>query len=425
MKLYKHQQYAMEKTKNFSRCAYYLDMGLGKTFVGSEKMMELNNHVNLIVCQKSKITDWMNHLESNYAWKTGGQIYDLTNKYDYKEFFERLDEALPVIGVINYDVVWRRSDIAKLKDFTLMLDESSMIANERSKRTKFILKLKAKNVILLSGTPVGGKYEQLWSQSKLLGWNITKKDFWDRYVNYFEYNRSGFPIKIINGYKNVDELKDELRGHGAVFMKSTDSGIELPEQTFINVEINKPREYQILCKDKIVPLNDGVELVADSALNEQLCKRLICGVYNKDKISAFCDLINSTYDRLIVFYNFKREFDILSEICASEDRPVSVVNGTTKDLINYEKYDNSVTFIQYQSGAMGLNLQKGNKIIYYTPTRSSALFEQSKKRIHRIGQSQPCFYYQLIAKDTIEEDIYEALSKRKDYTDYLYEVKNG
>ena len=62
----------------------------------------------------------------------------------------------------------------------------------------------------------------------------------------------------------------------------------------------------------------------------------------------------------------------------------------------YECVENSVTFIQYQAGAMGGNFQKANKIIYYTlplGKGSCDLWEQSKKRIHRIGQDKSCFYY--------------------------------
>ena len=62
MELYPHQQTALEETRQYSRVAYYLDMGLGKTFVGSEKMRELNSPVNLIVCQKSKVEDWEKHM---------------------------------------------------------------------------------------------------------------------------------------------------------------------------------------------------------------------------------------------------------------------------------------------------------------------------------------------------------------------------
>ena len=70
---------------------------------------------------------------------------------------------------------------------------------------------------------------------------------------------------------------------------------------------------------------------------------------------------------------------------------------------------------------MGLNLQKANKIVYFTPPLSSGLFEQAKKRIHRIGQEKTCFYYYLTCKGSIEEKIYAALAMRKDYTERLFE----
>jgi len=50
MELYKHQNLALDLTTDFNRVAYYLDMGLGKTFVGSEKMKELGSQLNVLVC---------------------------------------------------------------------------------------------------------------------------------------------------------------------------------------------------------------------------------------------------------------------------------------------------------------------------------------------------------------------------------------
>jgi SNF2 family DNA or RNA helicase len=97
-----------------------------------------------------------------------------------------------------------------------------------------------------------------------------------------------------------------------------------------------------------------------------------------------------------------------------------VINGKVKDMKAYESRADSVTFIQYQAGAMGLNLQKANKIVYFTPPLSSELYEQSKKRIHRIGQDQPCFYYRMICKKSIEGKIYDVLATRQDYTEKLF-----
>ena len=112
---------------------------------------------------------------------------------------------------------------------------------------------------------------------------------------------------------------------------------------------------------------------------------------------------------------------LLKEMCEGLDRPVSEVNGHTKDMTAYEDQSNSITLIQYQSGSMGWNLQKANKIVYFTLPLVSELFEQSKKRIHRIGQERPCFYYIMTCQNSIDERIRKALEMRKDYIDELFE----
>lgn len=418
MKLYKHQEEALERTKTFNKCAYYHDMGLGKTFTGSEKMRMLNNNVNLIICQKSKVADWVEHCETNMPTKF--VTFDLTNKQDFDLFLSWRNPDTKKIGIINYELIFRREELASLQDFTLLLDESSMIQNDKAKRTKAILKLKASNVILLSGTPVGGKYENLYSQLKLLGWKITKKEFWNNYIN-FEMVQFGGPfspmIPKIKGYKNVDELKKMLKIYGADFLKS-DEVFDLPEQNFNTVKVPTSKEYKKFKKEKYICINNK-EFIGDTPLKTMLYARMMCSTYNKYKLDAFVDLLESTDDRLIVFYNFTDEFEAMKALIGK--RAYSVVNGSERDLINYENVDNSITFVQYQAGAMGLNLQKANKIIYYSLPLSSELYEQSKKRIHRINQTRPCFYYLLLAENSIEERIKTTLDKRNDYTQELFE----
>lgn len=436
--LYQHQQKALADTQDKNKVAYYLDMGLGKTFVGGEKMKELGAKVNLVICQKSKVDDWVEHFEKYYDVV----VYTLNLSFDYVTFFQYVNNMAcvkPVVAVINYELAFRRPELAKLKDFTLLLDESSLIQNEQAKRSKFILnKLKPANVILLSGTPTGGKYEKLWSQLHLLGWKISKKLFYNSFVRYHYEDNQGFPIMLIDGYKNEERLKRKMREYGCVFMK-TEEVIDLPDQIHNTINIPTTKEYRTFRKDCIVTVGGklvedcgqsfdgetklvgGVELVGDTTLTKMLYERQLCGQYNKNKLQAFRDLLESTNDRLIVFYNFWDELTRLENVVCEYARPYSVVNGEGKSLGAYEKQSNSITFIQYQAGAMGLNLQKANKIVYFTPPLSSELFEQSKKRIHRVGQNKPCFYYYLTCKGSIEEKIYKTLKMRRDYTDKLFE----
>ena len=424
MELFKHQQEALEQTKDLNRVAYYLDMGLGKTFVGAEKAMSLNKDI-LIVCQKSKIADWKEHFFKYYIDKmkcdeSGAWCYDLTSNTGMDMFLHSRYRIR--IGVINYELAWRReTELLNLHDFTLMLDESSLIQNQGANQSKFILKLHPDNVILLSGTPTAGKYENLWSQIHLLGWNISEDVYNRQYVNWTKIDMGGFTHKIVdkeNPYKNVDRLKSKLREHGAVFMK-TEECFDLPEQTFIKQFVPASKEYWKFMKDCIITIDDN-ELVGDTTLTKRLYARQLCGQYSEFKLQAFKELVESTQDRLIVFYNFTAEYLAMVQIAEELGRPQSIVNGQQKQLLNYEQYDNSITFIQYQAGAMGLNLQKANKIIYFTLTDKSELFEQSKKRIHRIGQEQPCFYYILMCKGSVEEVILQTLEMRKDFTDELF-----
>ena len=415
--LYDHQKRALEQTADMNRVAYYLDMGLGKTFVGSEKMHQLGAKENLVICQKSKVGDWVDHFCKYYSEEQFEFVIDGTQKASL-DFFIR-GKYQSAVCVINYELAFRRPELKKLSGFTLMLDESSLIQNETAKRSKFILKLDAKNVILLSGTPTAGKYEKLWSQIHLLGWSISKDLYWQQYVETEIIDDEGYPIKIVKGYKNVERLKKKLRQHGAVFMKSNEV-FDLPEQVFIDTRVNTMREYRRFKKTCLVTIEDH-ELVGDTTLTKMLYERMLCGQYCQSKLAAFRSVIESTEDRVIVFYNFDGELQKLREIAEDLDRSISIVNGKTKDLTAYETEENSVTFVQYQAGAMGLNLQKSNKIIYFTPPLSSELYEQSKKRTHRIGQERSCFYYRLICKNSIEGKIYDTLEMRRDYTDKLFE----
>ena len=310
IQLYPHQEQSLKETEKFNRVAYYLDMGLGKTFVGSEKMKQLDEHINLVVCQKSLIQTWIDHFKTYYkVW-----VYNLTDKNELQSFKHHVENKppFPLVGIINYDLIFRRKFFLQLENYTLMLDESSMIQNEKAKRSKFILQMKPDNVILLSGTPTSGKYENLWSQINLLGWNISNDLYNKQYVNWKKIEVGGFPMKIVDKdepYKNIDRLKQKLRDHGAIFMK-TDEVVDLPEQTFITINIPTTKEYRKFQRTSIITIDtknltefkddndfygksntsNNVELIGDTTLTKRLYSRMLCGQYNKDKLKAFEDL---------------------------------------------------------------------------------------------------------------------------------------
>ena len=80
IKLFPHQERAIKETEQFPNVAYYLDMGLGKTFVASEKAKQLNKWMTVVVCQKSLIETWVNHYQLYYPHYN---VMDMTQPQKY------------------------------------------------------------------------------------------------------------------------------------------------------------------------------------------------------------------------------------------------------------------------------------------------------------------------------------------------------
>ena len=426
MKLYDFQREGIERVSGYRNAAFYWDMGLGKTFVGTEMLKRWGGGVSLVLCQKSKVSDWEEHIRANMT----GNVLVVTSKMSENELVRELVKKNHAEVVIcNYELAWRRPVLGHRFTYDCMLlDESSIVQNEKAKVTQFVLSVNARHKVLLSGTPCSGKYENLWSQAQLLGWNISLDAFNATYINWEKF-RVGLathwrPAKE-NPYKNVERLKAKFRSCGADFLK-TGEVLELPEQVFTRISCDKTKEYEKFRKGRYVELDKyGNELIGDSVMAWRIGLRKLCSEYNPTKLQAVSDLLSSSNERFIIFYNWNSELKVLMTICSELKKPISIINGKEKDLSTYDAEDDSVTLVQYQAGAMGLNLQKAQRVIYFSLPERSDLFEQSKKRIHRIGQESTCFYYVPLVTGSIEVSIYKCLSMRKDYTDELFREEMG
>lgn len=421
MGLFAYQQAALDRVDGKRNCAFYHDMGLGKTFTGAEKLMSDRCwHLALVVCQKSKVADWVDHFRSHYDIA----VLDLTTPDGMADFESSMGRPdLPdAVGVINYDLLWRRPGLQALECFAVMFDESSLLQNRSSKRTKAAMRLadRADGLVLLSGTPVDGKYERLWTQLRMLGWRIDEKLFWRQYVESETTMREGFPITKVTGYKNEGRLVRKMKELGCDFLK-TDDVIDLPDQRFIRIDVPMSEHYRKFAKAKVITAF-GRDFVGDTVFGDLTAKRQLAAAYSRAKLEAFGDLLDGTGKRLVAFYNFDVELEGLTAELEKRYRPYGVLNGNAHDLSPFFDSDDGVALIQYQSGAMGVNLQQADTCVYFSPPLASSLFEQSKKRIHRVGQDRPCTYYELVSKGTVEEKIYDTLAMRRDYTEKLFEM---
>ena len=427
VQLYPSQQEMLDEIKDKTNCAIYAGVGSGKTFIGSEKLLSFQTPFNLVICQKSQVDYWVNHFQTHYPDIT---VTDLT-----KVKKMNMSHIRPGVMVINYELAFRRELLLALKNFSLMLDESSLIQNMQAKRTKFILKFKPNNVVLLSGTPVSGgqldkdkgliygKYENLLSQLHLLGWKISKKAFWDRYVIWELRQYGEVRVQEVTGYKNIPELNEKLKAMGCIFRRTEDM-VELPEYDDQVIKVPRIPEYNKMQRNGIVEVN-GEELIGDTPLSKLMRLRQLCASYNDNKASVLGDLLDTLEnERVVVFYNFRDELEVIKRVVG--DRPLSQINGDMTDLEAYENCSNAVVACQYKSGSRGHNLQKSAYIVYMSVTNSAEYFDQSRGRIRRNGQkSKRVMYYHIVCDGSVEEKELASVRAGVDYTVEDYERDYG
>lgn len=440
--LYGFQKDAIKTLDGKEAAGLFLDMGLGKTITSLAKIQrdgfDPKYNKLLIIClagtaKAGKTKDWYDYVKKHF---------DIEAKLLIKgsKTNEKLLQSYNHV-IISFESSWRiEKAFMKWIDSNtwIIVDESHKMKTPKSKITKALLNFSklTKNKLLLSGTPITKGYEDLFTQLKFLGYDISKKEFYSKYIiEELMELRTGSSVnrfrKII-GYRNTDELMD-ITHKRSVFVKTEDA-YDLPEKTFIPIIVPKTSVYNKFRKDRVMD-----DIVADSPGQLRLrLKQLSSNYmgnrnkffeYGKEKRTALKNLLLENDQKVVVFYNGVPEAIHIAEVCKELNRPYSYYNGEVKDLdaIKSPSCKNGVLIGQYKSASTGINLTEANIMIFYSPTDQHEHYAQAIKRIHRIGQHNHCLYYQIIMESSIDPRVYKALEKGKDYDDALfrYELENN
>jgi SNF2 family DNA or RNA helicase len=430
MILYEHQKLALTYMRLYESFALFMEQGCGKTLPTLVRIADLlkSGAINnaLIIAPKATMGAWFRDMDNLVADKLL-----LTQK----------------VTVINYDMVWRPNKGYDHSWDCIILDESHKIKNRTSKRSEFILKLSlmAKYKYILTGTPINnGKLEDIWAQytfllpkpgkkrgkvdSVLLG---TYYEFLDRYAILNKYYQ---PYK----YVNISELQDIISEHSYRVTKEEclDLPEKLPDEIYdIELTTNK-KYYKEMATTHVIA---HLELIATNPLaHRTMLRELASGFlkrksegeslleeYGCEKISVLEDFLDGYSKKLVIFCQFKYSIKQVSKLLMKLKISHYILDGDqpNKNIWrDFQKNSTQVMVCQYESGCAGIDLFAADTIIYYEPTISSNVLEQSRDRIHRIGQSQKCSYIHFITKGTVETAIYSALSSYKDFSEDLFNL---
>lgn len=404
--------------------ALFCEQGVGKTLPTILRILELiksgKAYDALVVAPKAVIGSW---------WRDVA----LFPEADQKLLKERMT-------VVSYDIVWRRKEYQKHWSI-IVLDESHKIKNHTTRRGKCLLQmaLDSDYRFELTGTPISnGQLENIWSQFTFLQPVVAPRkqvyskifrgsyyDFLNRYAFLNQYHK---PYR----YRYVDELQDIISEHSYRVLKKDclDLPDKLPDEVY-DIELQEKKLYKELHNDSTV---EDMDILATNPLTRMLRLRQVCSGFINDgasdkplkceKLTALEDFLDGWEKKLVVFCEFRRSIDSVVDLLHKLKIKCVVLDGRQQDKDIWKQFqsDESIRVIvcQYQSANAGIDLYAADTILYYEPTLSSNLLEQSRDRIHRIGQTHKCSYIHFLTTGTIEKAIYRALKGYTDFNDKLF-----
>ncbi len=406
------------------------DMGLGKTIqgIGVSELLAQDADISkvLIICPASLKSQWRIEIErftGRNCQLILGSLKERGAQYNNECFFT----------ICNYEQVLRDiNTIEKVKWDLIILDEGQRIKNWETKTSQTIKALKSRFALVLTGTPLENRLDELHSIIEF----IDDRRLGPAFRFYNQHRITNEKGKLL-GYKNLDLLREKLK---PILIRRTRKKVlrELPPRT---TEIRRitPTEEQLTVHNqnkKIVSQILNKKYISEMDLLRLQKALLIC------RMSA-----NSTFlvDKQPPGYSSKlKEIDsLLDQLMSEDDRKVVLFSEWTtmlnliepileKKNIRYVRLDGSVPqkkrlglvsifqkepdcrfFITTNAGSTGLNLQAANTVINVDLPWNPAILEQRIGRAHRMGQKRPVHIFLLVTEDTLEENLLGTLSAKQ------------
>ena len=309
-----------------------------------------------------------------------------------------------ISGYKNKVIVDSWNNIQKYKNVTdsfFIFDEQRVVGS--GVWVKSFLKIaKHNDWILLSATP-GDTWQDYIPVFIANGFYRNRTEFCNEHVIYSRFSK--FPK--IDRYINTGRLI-RLRDRILVDMDFKRETVAHHEDIIVQYDISK---YKETMRNRWDPYNN--EPIANAS---GLCY-VLRKIVNSDESRqiALMDILESR-PRVIVFYNFDYELDILMNLAYGKGIEVAQWNGHKHQPI--PDSDKWVYLVQYNAGAEGWNCIKTNTIVFYSQNYSYKVMQQSAGRIDRLNTPYTdLYYYHLKSHSSIDLAISKALRDKKKFNE--------
>ena len=406
------------------------EMGLGKTLqaIATAELYKNELGINrvLIVCPTSLKYQWKSEIEKftdNTVHVVEGTLLKRKAQYEFSEAF---------YIIVSYHTMTNDLDLLnKMEADMVILDEAQRIKNWKTKVSQQIKKLVTPYAIVLTGTPLENKLEELYSITQFI--DVYRLGTMYRFLN--QYQTTDDAGKVI-GYKNLREISQRLsdilirrtkkevlsqlpkRMDKNLFVPMTQEQMDLHNELGDNVAklVNKWRRYGFLNeidrKRMILSLSQ-MRMVCDSTYI--LDQKTRHDTKIEEVMNILDEFFDGTDEKVVIFSQWERMTRLVAQELNKRGLKYEYLHGgiessKRKDLLDNFRNDlNSRVFLSTDAGGVGLNLQSASLMINLDIPWNPAVLEQRIARIYRFGQERNVSIINLVSTGTIEHKMLDVL----------------
>lgn len=420
-----------------------LDMGAGKSKCTVDLICNYPHKIRkvLIVCPASVIDVWAGNKDRQGQFEihatpdefknlvvcpVKGNSLEKKTKLVELARYDAMRQGKQFVAVINYESAWREpfATWAKAAEFDMVVcDEIHRIKSPSGKASKFFASLAktTKYRLGLTGTPLPHSPLDIYGQYRFLDPGIFGTSF-TKFRSDFAI-MGGFEGRQVVDFRNHDVLHDKmfLIAHRVMTKDVFDLPEFISETRTCQLTGDERRIYNEMDKDMCTAIADGV-VTAQNALVKLLRLQEITSGYldgqpiGESKRKLLADVLEDFDQKepIVIFARFTNDLAAIKQVAESQGRSYAELSGHVNELSQWQIGNKDVLGVQIKSGREGVDFTRARYSIYYSLGFSLGDYEQSIKRLDRPGQLRPGMYIHLLAEESVDFKVMQALTKRQE-----------
>ena len=418
-KLKPHQQRALNEAIQHEQFLVFLPTGAGKTVIAArwaQFQWDEGDSILLVITATAKLMgDVAKEFKEQSGLAVKTEIIDAKTKH--------LEYEPNTLYVVNYESLHKIPFLDQLNIW--ILDEIHNVKAPMGKRNKILHRARrsGQRVLGITATSIANNLLDMFGMMKVIDDNAL-----GRYKTHFEteYGKPHPKIRYVTLYpkRSYKRVVDYLTGRwiygDPIEVNKDETGQVIYEvyEQYLEFDLSKDdrERYDVL---NLAHMYDDTFIELPLTKNMKLLQMVCSDLKYNTRLQTLANWINTNIgnlDKFAVYTKYIASREQLAMLLDKLGMTYAIQDGRHKDIKKFKEPTTQVLIADYRSASESINLHDvANIIVFYDSTHDYGVYKQARGRINRIGQTDDITYVHLTARETIEDEVYQALQRKESY----------